>query len=206
MTLCCASLKLGGVSKCVYLLVLRHWVYRVFFSWGVRPRVGEVPVPRLAEQSMGSWSVSTNSHGHFSIPQQPSGSYQLCASAPGFASVCDPATIVVTNSMVVLDHDVRILPTPGTVVDGCFWTEMRVGLATPKMDFSGLTWWGRFPPKTARARPSGCPWRPMIWGSTSFPECLEQGRSTWQPPAMGAWANRPFPGTPTPSPWPTLQS
>ena len=55
-------------------------------------------------------AVSTNAHGYFQIPRLVPGSYQVCASAPGFAPSCIVASVAVSSFAVILPEDVSPLP------------------------------------------------------------------------------------------------
>jgi len=61
--------------------------------------------------------VITDVHGYFSIPNQPSGRYQICAEADGFNDFCDPTPISISSFAVVMNHQLRLTPkSPGAII------------------------------------------------------------------------------------------
>jgi hypothetical protein len=74
----------------------------------------ELPGASVTAKNVGTGTTSspvpTNAHGYFQLPTLPPGTYQVCASAPGFSTACSPANVTVTNFTVVLPQEVQLQP------------------------------------------------------------------------------------------------
>src|SRR5215813_11828534 len=74
----------------------------------------ELPGASVTAKNVGtgttSSAVMTNAHGYFQLPILPPGTYQVCATAPGFSGACLPGNVAVTNFTVVLPEGIQLQP------------------------------------------------------------------------------------------------
>jgi len=59
--------------------------------------------------------VATNDQGYFVTPDTPSGQYDVCVEAAGFAAACDGTPVFITRGTIVLNHNITVRPSGGFV-------------------------------------------------------------------------------------------